>query len=920
MSFIKGKPVVSQRVFKKMLPELKARAFAVAGVESADVLQRLRERLADLPAGGQWDDIKKDLVTDLSPFLVTSDDPEKAAGQARGAVARAELLLRIHGFQSYSAAAHRELDEQRDVFTHWKYLSMEDRKVRHTHAALNGTILPHDSPFWRYHYPPWEWGCRCQVVGMMEDEVAEIAEAEKNLPPESRNVFTGARLKALEEQGKLHRGPSQTLDVRSAVEKGDDHGFSWEPGSLKLSVDDIKGRYDAQTWSEWQTWARGERIEELDQTVWEWMQPVKLAEAVADIVPDAFPETLAGLKVVRKLGGSTGAELVEDAAGNRFVRKKGNSEAHLREEATADDLYRALGANVPDSRLYETDAGPVKLAKFIEGDTLDKFLARAKPTEREALIKELQQHFGADALLGNWDVVGMGMDNVLVDTAGKPWRIDNGGSLRFRAQGAMKTADEWNEFAGELWTLRNAATNPQTARVFGGLNMFDIARQVEQLDLSAATVPADLQAVLDARLGHMKDLARKALDMEHDQWTPEYTGELTRHMLGLRKAGIVARLPKELKQAVGDVMVQDENGKAWDDLRAERRAVTAGKPLGNPGVLKQDKFFPLIENAAKSLNHHISNGSFAFSQAKVDIALKLKPALENIVATKKTGSQKAMAQKYLIALQHIELSATAAAAKKALPVPTVTQYVKKLKKGAALPAAYTPPVQGSLVEALDSYIQSQGGNYRAVVRWKGAQAGDSWNDDAAAYKAFLAKQLRVPEAKVFWRYGKASADAHLAGMEAGLHGSVDAAFTAHHAFVQELLAHTEMRHNDRGRRLMRVIRTENKRSVMAPAGLKPGQKGVELAERGLCESSSPFMRTGVYGTENTVQAVPHSRITGVYLMEREPGQGGSSFLGDYENEFTFVTPGIPFDYEKSNPSVDAGNDAVAWGLKLNARP
>lgn len=271
MEFIKRKPVVSQRIFKALTPELKARAFAVAGVEAADTLQRLRERLADLPRGAQWEDIKKDLVSEISPFLVSSDEPDDRARQERGAVARAELLLRIHGFQSYSAAAHRELDEQRDIFTHWKYLSMEDSKVRHTHAALNGTILPHDSPFWRHHYPPWEWGCRCQVVGITAEEVEEIRTADRQRPPEDRHVMTGARLKALEEEGRLHRGPSKTYDVRSAVEKGDDSGFSWEPGSLRLDRDQIKDRYDPQTWAVWQTWAEQETIPELGVSVWEWM-------------------------------------------------------------------------------------------------------------------------------------------------------------------------------------------------------------------------------------------------------------------------------------------------------------------------------------------------------------------------------------------------------------------------------------------------------------------------------------------------------------------------------------------------------------------------------------------------------------------------------------------------------------------------
>ncbi len=297
MAFIKGKPIVSQRVFKKLLPELKARAFAVAGIESATVLQKVRDRLADLPKGAQWDDVKKDVMRDISPFLVTSEDPEEAAAQERGAKSRAELLLRIHGFQSYSAAAYRELDEQRDVFSHWKYLSMEDTKVRHTHAALNGVILPSDSPFWRYHYPPWEWGCRCQVVGITEDEVDEIRAAEQDKPSEERAVIEGSLLKNLEELGQLNRGMSKMFDVRSSVEKGDDSGFSWEPGSLKLPLEEIKARYDEATWSAWETWARAQHIESLGQTVWEWMGGSEPAPSPA---PAPKPKKKAAKKAAAK--------------------------------------------------------------------------------------------------------------------------------------------------------------------------------------------------------------------------------------------------------------------------------------------------------------------------------------------------------------------------------------------------------------------------------------------------------------------------------------------------------------------------------------------------------------------------------------------------------------------------------------------
>ena len=45
--------------------------------------------------------------------------------------------------------------------------------------------------------------------------------------------------------------------------------------------------------------------------------------------------------IVRKLGGSTGAELVQAPDGRLYVRKRGNSSEHVTEEAYADAAYLA---------------------------------------------------------------------------------------------------------------------------------------------------------------------------------------------------------------------------------------------------------------------------------------------------------------------------------------------------------------------------------------------------------------------------------------------------------------------------------------------------------------------------------------------------------------------------------------------------
>ena len=61
------------------------------------------------------------------------------------------------------------------------------------------------------------------------------------------------------------------------------------------------------------------------------------------------------MKLLKMLGGSTGAALVEDDSGNRLVVKRGTSPDHIRSEAAANLIYRAAGVPVPASRLDETD-------------------------------------------------------------------------------------------------------------------------------------------------------------------------------------------------------------------------------------------------------------------------------------------------------------------------------------------------------------------------------------------------------------------------------------------------------------------------------------------------------------------------------------------------------------------------------------
>ena len=298
--------------------------------------------------------------------------------------------------------------------------------------------------------------------------------------------------------------------------------------------------------------------------------------------PEGFPADPLVLPVARRLGGSTGAELVQAADGKLYVRKRGNSADHVREEAHADAAYQAAGVNVPRFRLYETDGGPVKLAEYIEGETLGEVLRRGG-AKAKAARQAVQEAFAADALFSNRDVVGQDYDNILVDKQGRVWRIDNGGSFRFRAQGARK--QDWDEYATDLWTMRDQATNAQTGDVFTGLDFYTISDQVLKLqarrEAILAAVSPEVQETLARRLGHLRDMAVTGKDLQADSYKVDYADGFSKNRMELRQAGVKDRMSLALdspesktrvrntRRRQYEVVPRDENGKAFDNLHGE---------------------------------------------------------------------------------------------------------------------------------------------------------------------------------------------------------------------------------------------------------------------------------------------------------------------------------------------------------------
>lgn len=233
-ALIADKPAVLRELFDSLPDEMKSRAFTIKGIEDFDILQSVRDQISKIPQGADWDHVKQDIIRKMSPWL---DETQAAT--------RAELLMRFHAGQAYATTSARIADSMIDVFPFRQYHTNHGPRVRDSHAALDGLILPADHEFWKTHTPPWQFNCHCFFTTLTEEDRDEAHAREQGRPPEARNVLEGPALDALA-AGRVSRGPSQNYTLGKSI---------FHVDATTLPYDQIKKRWDTATAADFEAWA-----------------------------------------------------------------------------------------------------------------------------------------------------------------------------------------------------------------------------------------------------------------------------------------------------------------------------------------------------------------------------------------------------------------------------------------------------------------------------------------------------------------------------------------------------------------------------------------------------------------------------------------------------------------------------------------
>lgn len=189
------------------------RAFVVAGAMKAELLSDLRgavdKAIADGVSIGQF---RKDFDKIV----------ERHGWSYRGGRGwRTSVIYNTNLRTAYQAGHYKQMTDEyvakRRPF--WRYTAVMDGRTRPLHRSWHNRVLPIDSPWWKTHYPPNGWGCRCTVVSHSKAELDQLVEEGEKLDTSEPEVTW---------VDKVVKSPGGKRTVR--VPEGIDPGWAYNVG------------------------------------------------------------------------------------------------------------------------------------------------------------------------------------------------------------------------------------------------------------------------------------------------------------------------------------------------------------------------------------------------------------------------------------------------------------------------------------------------------------------------------------------------------------------------------------------------------------------------------------------------------------------------------------------------------------------
>jgi SPP1 gp7 family putative phage head morphogenesis protein len=207
MGYFKSKGLRATFSYADMIGRAHDQAFTVAKMMDVDLLKQVRDSLDSALANGtafsEW-------KATIGPILKAagwwgeSPLPDPLTGQMvnaqLGSAWRLETIFRTNLQTAYAAGQWRQIQDQAEVAPFLMYDAVDDFRTRPAHRAWDGTVLPASSTWWKTHYPPNGWNCRCSVIQLDGEQLRQMGITPRGEAPDDgdytwTNPRTGEKIR-----------------------------------------------------------------------------------------------------------------------------------------------------------------------------------------------------------------------------------------------------------------------------------------------------------------------------------------------------------------------------------------------------------------------------------------------------------------------------------------------------------------------------------------------------------------------------------------------------------------------------------------------------------------------------------------------------------------------------------------------------
>ncbi|EBB3425450.1 phage head morphogenesis protein [Salmonella enterica] len=220
--------------------DVHARSFTVAKAARVDVLTTIQTEVERAISQGVS---QQEFIDTLSPRLkklgwwgkqVIVDSAGNAEEVQLGSPRRLALIYNVNTRVAYNVGRYAQLMNSTDTHPFWQYVAVMDSRTRPSHAALNGLVFRYDDPFWKTHYPPNGWNCRCRVRTLSQERMNALGLQ----ATQGDKYLTTKKVQAAVDKAT---GEMIEMDVTTFADGArvmtPDAGWSYNPGSAAFGLD-----------------------------------------------------------------------------------------------------------------------------------------------------------------------------------------------------------------------------------------------------------------------------------------------------------------------------------------------------------------------------------------------------------------------------------------------------------------------------------------------------------------------------------------------------------------------------------------------------------------------------------------------------------------------------------------------------------